>query len=145
MSMTATIAQWVVRITGVLLLILGLLLWTRDVPASLVPVHILLGVLMVLALWLLAATAWQQGVPLGMCVGVAILGLITLVFGLTQTSLLQNELHWIVQLVHLLLGMAAVGKPEENGYAARLMRTIEEEDVDLTEDADLVDARRHLP
>jgi hypothetical protein len=119
MSMTATIAQWVVRITGVLLLILGLLLWTRDVPASLVPVHILLGVLMVLALWLLAATAWQQGVPLGMCVGVAILGLITLVFGLTQTSLLQNELHWIVQLVHLLLGMAAVGSGEMLGGRLR--------------------------
>ena len=122
MSMTATIAQWVVRITGVLLLILGLLLWTRDVPASLVPVHILLGVLMVLALWLLAATASQQGVPAGMAIGVAILGLITLVFGLTQARLLQNELHWTVQVVHLLLGMAAVGSGEMLGGRLRRQR-----------------------
>lgn len=40
--------------------------------------------------------------------------------------------------------MAAVGKPEENGYAERLMRTIKEEEVDLSEYEDLADARRQL-
>ena len=43
MSMTVTISQWLVRITGVLLLILGLLFWTGD-ALNLVPVHMLLGV-----------------------------------------------------------------------------------------------------
>jgi putative transposase len=42
------------------------------------------------------------------------------------------------------ISMAAVGKPEENGYAERLMRTIKEEEVDLTEYEDLADARRQL-
>ena len=42
------------------------------------------------------------------------------------------------------ISMAAVGKPEENGYAERLMRTIKEEDVDLSEYEDLADARRQL-
>jgi transposase InsO family protein len=36
------------------------------------------------------------------------------------------------------ISMAAVGKPEENGYAERLMRTVKEEEVDLSE------YRRHL-
>lgn len=31
------------------------------------------------------------------------------------------------------ISMAAVGKPEENGFAERLMRTIKEEDVDLSD------------
>jgi transposase InsO family protein len=31
------------------------------------------------------------------------------------------------------ISMAAVGKPEENGYAERLMRTIKEEEVDLSD------------
>ena len=31
------------------------------------------------------------------------------------------------------ISMAAMGKPEENGYAERLMRTIKEEEVDLSE------------
>jgi transposase InsO family protein len=42
------------------------------------------------------------------------------------------------------VSMAAVGKPEENGYAERLMRTIKEEEVSLTEYADAADARRQL-
>ncbi len=31
------------------------------------------------------------------------------------------------------ISMAAVGEPRENGYAERLMRTIKEEEVDLSE------------
>lgn len=42
------------------------------------------------------------------------------------------------------VSMAAVGCPEENGYAERLVRTIKEEEVDLTEYRDLADARRQL-
>jgi hypothetical protein len=38
------------------------------------------------------------------------------------------------------IGKAAVGKPEENRYAERLMRTIREEEVDLTEYHDFADA-----
>jgi transposase InsO family protein len=40
--------------------------------------------------------------------------------------------------------MAKVGEPRENGYAERLMRTIKEEEVSLTEYRDLADARRQL-
>ena len=42
------------------------------------------------------------------------------------------------------ISMAAVGKPEENGYAERLMRTIKEEAVDLSEYADFHDAYRSI-
>ena len=42
------------------------------------------------------------------------------------------------------VSMAAVGKPEENGYAERLMRTIREEEISLTEYEDFADARRQL-
>jgi putative transposase len=40
--------------------------------------------------------------------------------------------------------MAAVGEPRENGYAERLMRTIKEEEVDLSEYHDFDDARRQI-
>jgi hypothetical protein len=40
--------------------------------------------------------------------------------------------------------MAAVGKPEENGFAERLMRTIKEEELDLSEYQDFNDAYRQL-
>ena len=45
---------------------------------------------------------------------------------------------------HIQISMAASGKPEENGYAERLMRTIKEEEVDLSEYNDFIDADRQI-
>ena len=42
------------------------------------------------------------------------------------------------------ISMARVGEPEENGYAERLMRTIKEEEIDLSEYEDFADAWRQL-
>ena len=42
------------------------------------------------------------------------------------------------------VSMASVGVPEENGYAERLMRTIKEEEVDLSEYEDFGAALRGL-
>jgi transposase InsO family protein len=42
------------------------------------------------------------------------------------------------------ISMAAQGKPEENGYAERFMRTIKEEEVDLSEYRDLDEAREQI-
>ena len=47
-------------------------------------------------------------------------------------------------MVGAAISMATVGVPEENGYAERLMRTIKEEEVALTEYRDYPDARRQL-
>jgi len=42
------------------------------------------------------------------------------------------------------ISMAAVGKAEENGYAERFMRTIKEEEVDLSEYLDFADAAKQI-
>jgi putative transposase len=42
------------------------------------------------------------------------------------------------------ISMAAVGKAEENGYAERFMRTIKEEEVDLSEYCDFADAHHQI-
>ena len=42
------------------------------------------------------------------------------------------------------ISMAAIGKPEENGFAERLMRTIREEEIDLSEYRDFADAYGQL-
>lgn len=44
----------------------------------------------------------------------------------------------------VLISMAAVGKAEENGYAERFMRTIKEEEVDLSEYRDFADAHHQI-
>jgi hypothetical protein len=42
------------------------------------------------------------------------------------------------------ISMAAVGKPEEIGFAERLMRSIREEEIDLTEYRDFAEAHGQL-
>jgi putative transposase len=42
------------------------------------------------------------------------------------------------------ISMAAVGKAEENGYAERMMRTIKEEEVDLSEYRSFADAQHQI-
>jgi len=52
------------------------------------------------------------------------------------TDLLKEE--------KLQISMAAIGKPEDNGFAQRLMRTIKAEEVDLSEYADFHDAYQRI-
>lgn len=49
-----------------------------------------------------------------------------------------------LQRYHVAISMAAAGEPRENGYAERLMRTIKEEEVDLSEYQGYADAYRQL-
>jgi putative transposase len=49
-----------------------------------------------------------------------------------------------LQKLHVQPSMAAIGEPRENGYAERLMRTIKEEEVDLSEYHDFADAQRQI-
>lgn len=49
-----------------------------------------------------------------------------------------------LQKLNVQPSMAAVGEPRENGYAERLMRTIKEEEVDLSEYHDFADAHRQI-
>jgi hypothetical protein len=121
MRTTLTVAQMLVRVTGVLQLILGLLIWAENM-LGLVGIHTLIGLVFVLSLWVLAAVSTRAGVPTGQAAGVAVLGLIALVFGMVQTSLLPGSSHWIIQILHLLIGMAAVASGETIGGRVRRVR-----------------------
>lgn len=50
----------------------------------------------------------------------------------------------LLQNYQIQISRAAQGKPEENGYAERLMRTIKEEEVDLSEYSDFADVYRQI-
>ena len=121
MRITLTVAQMLVRITGVLQLILGLLIWAENM-FNLIGIHTLIGLVLVLSLWVLAALSTRAGVPVSLAAGVAILGLIALVFGMIQTSLLPGSSHWIIQVLHLLIGMATVASGEAIGGRLRRVR-----------------------
>lgn len=55
-----------------------------------------------------------------------------------------NEYVELLRQYGVQISMAAPGKPEENGYAERLMRTIKEEEVDLSEYRNFAEARTQI-
>ncbi len=122
MQTTLTISHMLVRITGVLQLILGLLMWTEPSFFYVRMPHMVLGVVFVLSLWVLAAVSTRAGVPIGLAAGVAVLGLVVLVLGVTQTGLMPGSSHWVIQVLHLLIGMAAIGSGEAIGGRLRRNR-----------------------
>ena len=120
--MAAKIASWVVRLGGLIMLVLGLLFWTGN-ALGLVQEHMTLGLLVVLALWVLAATAMQKGVGVGLVTGAFVLGLVVIGFGMAQESLMSGATRVVVELiriVHLLLGLALISFGEI--LTARLRR-----------------------
>ena len=111
MKTIVMVAQMAVRVCFVILLILGILFWTGR-AGSLIPLHQFLGFVLVLGLWTLAALAARSQVTFGLVAIAFPWGLLVPVFGLTQTRIAPGSLHWIVQVLHLLVGLVAVGLAE---------------------------------
>lgn len=107
-----------VRADGAILIILGLIFWTGNADA-LIPVHMALGIALVLALWTLAALAATSGVNLGLVAVAFIWGLVTPALGLTQTRILPTQGHWIIQVAHLLVGLTAIALAQMLARATR--------------------------
>jgi hypothetical protein len=107
--MVIRIASIVLRVCGALALILGLLFWSGN-SLNLIPIHMLLGLLVVLSLWIVGiGQAFSSGGSWPLAGGALLLGLLVVVVGMRQSSLLVGPFHWVIQVVHLLLGILAVG------------------------------------
>lgn len=117
--MVTRICSLVVRIGGSLALLLGLLRYFNIGP-DLVQLHMTLGILVVLALWVLATIyARTANANLGMSIGASVIGLLLLIVGVTQQGLLLNSFHWVIQVIHVLLGLTVIGMGESLATAIR--------------------------
>ncbi len=114
MRTTAIVAQWLVRVTGLIQIVLGVLFWTGN-QVTLVPVHILVGLILVLSLWTLAFVAARAGVQPRFAAVAFLWGVLVIVLGYTQTQLLTGSAHWLIQVLHLLVGLTAIGQAEGLG------------------------------
>jgi hypothetical protein len=116
----ATIAQVLVRVTGLINLVLGVLFWTHH-ALTLIPLHMQVGYVFVLSLWALAVLAAVAGVsPVFVVLALAWVFIVPAV-GMTQDRLLIGNAHWVIQILHLLVGLGAMGQAE--GLAARIRHT----------------------
>lgn len=112
--MLVRITVMVLRVSALLALILGLIFWFSTARGSLVPIHMLLGILVTLSLWILGiAIGMAKGGSWGLGAGAIILGLLVIGLGISQRNLLPDpSVHWIIQVLHLLFGLAAIGMGE---------------------------------
>jgi uncharacterized membrane protein len=106
-----SILQMVIRIIGVIQLILGIVFWTGNAD-FLVICHIVLGSILVIALWVLAYQASRAGVSRRLVILAAVWGLILPIWGLSQDKILPGSYNWITQVLHLLFGVGAIGIAE---------------------------------
>lgn len=110
--MVTRIATMVLRVCALAAITLGILFWT-DHALELRQVHMTLGILVVLALWI-AAFAGGVGTPARASLAAAALalGALLALVGMTQERLLPGAQHWIIQVAHLGLALAAVALGE---------------------------------
>jgi hypothetical protein len=111
--------QWLIRGLAVVQVTLGGLFWTGN-AYSLVGLHMLSGIVLVLALWLQAALAARAGIGFGLPAIAVVWGIVVVGLGMTQDGLLTGDLHWLIKVVHLVVGLAAVGQAES--LAQRTLR-----------------------
>jgi hypothetical protein len=113
--MLVRISLFVLRICVVLAVILGILFWLNiinpDTNSTILSVHQTLGLLTVLTLWIIGVMTLLRG---HVAIGVVALvwGALVLYVGLNQESMLPGSSHWLVQVLHLILGLGAIGLGE---------------------------------
>jgi hypothetical protein len=114
MERTTTVLQMWVRGVGAIMILLGVLIWTGHFD-KIIPIHETVGITLVLALWGLAGLGAVNGVNRGLVAVAFVWGLIVPILGLTQTQILPSSGHWLIQILHLLVGIAAIGQGDTLG------------------------------
>lgn len=100
------ITRWVASIIGLGALLLGLAFWLFQI--NLLNVHMLFGFIVTLSLLGL-------GIAMLFSRGLRLLGIISIIyapilpiFGMTQSGLLIGDLHWLIRIAHMLVGIGAL-------------------------------------
>ncbi len=109
-----SIAQMIVRIAGLIQLVLGIITWSGRTN-FLIPFHILIGSVLVIALLTLSYLAVRSQISAGLVILAVVWALFLPAWGLAQKMLLPETGHWIIQVLHLLCGIGAVGMAEMLG------------------------------
>lgn len=108
MQIAIRIIRALFDLLGIALLVLGVLFWAGH-ALSLIPLHMALGGLFVLCMWALAALAFWVRRARSLAAWVLVWSFVVPILGALQVRLLPGSLHWIVQSVHLLVGLIAMG------------------------------------
>ena len=110
--------QMVIRITGMIQLILGLIVWVGKVD-SFIWIHILIGSILTIALFMLVYQAYRAGVSRGFVLLAIVWAVGLPIWGLAQDKILPTSYLLISQILHVLCGLGAIGIGEMLGVQIR--------------------------
>ena len=102
------IARALISLFGITLVVLGILFWTGH-AMSLLPVHMMIGGLFVICLWILAVLGFLARGSRAFALLVLVWSLIVPALGMAQLRLMPGPNHWVIQAIHLLVGLIAMG------------------------------------
>jgi hypothetical protein len=108
MQKATLVTRWIVRLAGLSQIILGLLFWTGR-ALSLIPAHMIIGLLVAIGLCFIAVFASRAGTRPALVVLAIAWALVLPVFGVTHAGILPGSLHWIIRVLHLAVGIGALG------------------------------------
>jgi hypothetical protein len=107
MKRATVILQWVVRLCGAVQLVLGALIWFAP-GRNYLPLHLLTGTLLVLALLTLAMFSFRSGARWPLATFTMLWSLALPAFGFPHATILIGPHHWIIRMTHLMMGIAAI-------------------------------------
>jgi len=111
LKVTTTFVNILVRLLIAFNLILGSLFWI-GYARNLLPIHIIVGLASSLSLWVLCVLAVISRLHYGRTLLAFIWGLSLPLLGFSQDRLLIGDFHWIIQVIHLLIGIGTAGVAE---------------------------------
>ena len=118
MTGIVTLLRWIARLDGLAALILGGILWSGSRGS--LKIHIITGFILTLTLLLVALLSFFLRVRPALPI-VAIAWAILLPYvGFAQLKLVPGASHVVVQLIHLVIGICAIGLVEAVG--AKIVR-----------------------
>jgi hypothetical protein len=103
--------RWIARIGGLAAFVLGLMISRSPV----LQLHMTIGGIVAGALAIIAAWALAQGVRVPVAVVALLWAAATVYVGMKQMQWMTDGGHWIVEVVHALIGIGAIGLAEMLG------------------------------
>jgi hypothetical protein len=103
----AKVIVGLLKILVVIQIVFGLAFWMGR-AINFIPLHEGLGTLFVVLLWALAAIGAVRGAGAGLVTLAVVWGCIVAALGYTQQRLLIGDLHWIVRVLHLIVGLSSI-------------------------------------
>jgi hypothetical protein len=111
MTLSITLLRWVLRIGFLIAIALGLALWSGRGYAYVQP-HMWIGFILTFDLLFLVILSLLARVRLALPLFTLVWAIALPVLGIAQTRIMAGASHWLIQVVHLILGLGAIGLGE---------------------------------